>query len=131
MSECLSRRQALLGLATASGVIAASGSALAAATGTATASPAAKAPAAKAAAAKAAAAKPHVDPKEATAVALAYFEDAAKVDAKQFPTFKPGQLCSNCLQNTGPAADAWQGCNLFPNKLVAAKGWCKVYVKKP
>jgi hypothetical protein len=75
--------------------------------------------------------KPHVAVKDPTAVALAYIEDASKVDAKAFPTYKAGQHCANCLQSTGAATDAWRPCNLFPGKLVAANGWCKVYVKRP
>lgn len=108
MTESLSRRHALLSLA---GVLAA-------------------VPAAQAAA-PAAGDKPHVSLTEPTALALAYFEDASKVDPKKFPTYKAGQTCENCLQLTGKAGDAWRPCNLFPGKLVASKGWCKVYVKKP
>ncbi len=74
---------------------------------------------------------PRLKPTEPLAMALSYFEDAGKVDAKKFPTYKPGQLCSNCLQLTGKAGDEWRPCNLFPGKLVHANGWCKVYVKKP
>ncbi len=75
--------------------------------------------------------KPHLQPTDPTAVALSYFEDASKVDATKFPTYKPGQLCDNCLQQTGNAGEAWRSCTLFPGKLVSDKGWCKVYVKKP
>jgi hypothetical protein len=53
------------------------------------------------------------------------------VDASKYPTFKPGQMCSNCLQLTGPPSQDWRPCNLFPGKLVHAEGWCKVYIKKP
>ena len=81
--------------------------------------------------AAAAADKPHVTADDPTAKALSYFEDGAKVDAAKFPTYKAGQACANCLQSTAPATDAWRPCNLFPNKLVSAKGWCKVYVKRP
>ncbi len=38
-----------------------------------------------------------VDPNEPQAKSLGYVEDAAKVDAKANPNFKPGQACSNCL----------------------------------
>jgi hypothetical protein len=81
---------------------------------------------------QAAAAKPHVTLQDPTAIALGYVEDATKVDAKKNPTYKAGSNCANCLQSAGGlASDAWRPCNLFPNKLVNAKGWCKVYVKKP
>jgi len=122
MSEFLSRRSALQSLMTAGtalGVMAV----IPAGPVAAAASDKAKAPAAPA--------MPHVTPQDPTAVALSYFEDSGKVDAKKFPTYKAGQQCSNCLQSKGAAGDAWLACNLFPGKMVAAKGWCKVYVKRP
>lgn len=108
MSESMNRREALAALATAAGTLVAAASARAADTKL-----------------------PRVAEADPTAVALAYFEDGSKVDAKKFPTYKPEQRCSNCLQLQGNAGDAWRPCNLFPGKLVAANGWCKVYVKKP
>jgi hypothetical protein len=112
MSNQISRRDAFMCLATAAGAIATVG----------------VAKTTKAAAA----AKPHVAVNDPTAVALGYIEDATKVDAKKNPMYKAGSTCANCLQSTGGAAtDAWRPCNLFPNKLVDSKGWCKVYIKKP
>ena len=72
-----------------------------------------------------------VDPNEPQAKSLGYVKDATKVDAKANPNFKPGQLCSNCLQATGKPGDAAVPCNIFAQRLVNAKGWCKVYVKRP
>ena len=72
-----------------------------------------------------------VDPSEPQAKSLGYVEDATKVDAKANPNYKPGQLCVNCLQ--APTAKPGMGevpCNIFAGRNVAAKGWCKVYVKK-
>lgn len=68
---------------------------------------------------------------DATAKSLAYIGDASKVVAKTNPTYKPGQLCSNCIQYTGKAGAADGPCNIFPGKLVKAKGWCKVWVLQP
>jgi len=65
------------------------------------------------------------------AKALGYVEDAKTVDAKANPNYKPGQTCANCLQSQGKAGDAQLPCNIFPGKLVQAKGWCKVWVKRP
>jgi len=81
--------------------------------------------------AAAAAAAGKVDPNEPQAKSLGYVEDAATVDAKANPNFKAGQMCSNCLQATGKAGDAAVPCNIFAQRLVSAKGWCKVYVKRP
>ena len=110
MNELISRRDALKGLALGAGTILAVG-----ATRTRAAD---------------AGSLPHVSPTDSVAVALSYHESAKTVEAAKFPNFKPGQECSNCLQLTGKAGDAWRPCNLFPGKLVSAGGWCKVYAKK-
>jgi High potential iron-sulfur protein len=109
MTISISRRDALKGLATAAGALAAI-------------------PVVQA---ESAPINPHVKLDDPTAVALGYHDDAKKVDAKTFTTYQPGQMCSNCLQLNGKAGDSWRPCNLFPGKLVAAGGWCKVYLKKP
>lgn len=119
MSESLSRRNLLKSIALAAGSAAAAQALVSAA----------NAQAGKPAAAPAA--TPKLDPKDPAAVALGYHEDATKVDAKKFPMHKANQLCSNCLQLQGKAGEAYRPCNLFPKKLVAEKGWCKVWVKKP
>jgi hypothetical protein len=78
------------------------------------------------------AASGRVDPNEPQAKSLGYVEDAAKVDAKANPNFKPGQNCANCLQ--APTAKPGMSevpCNIFAGRPVTAKGWCKVYVKRP
>jgi hypothetical protein len=73
-----------------------------------------------------------VSPTEPQAKSLGYVEDAATVDAKANPNHKPGQMCSNCLQApTYKAGMTEVPCNIFAGRPVAAKGWCKVYVKKP
>jgi len=80
----------------------------------------------------AAAASPTVDPNEPQAKSLGYVIDAAKVDAKANPNFKPGQHCANCLQvPKGKETGAQIPCNIFGGRLVNANGWCKVYVKRP
>jgi High potential iron-sulfur protein len=134
MTETLSRRAALKSLVTATGAIGAVAvlplERVAAAAAAAGAKPAGGKPEGGKPAA-AAAGLPHVGPQDPTAIALSYFEDAGKVDAKKYPTFKAGQKCANCLQSKGAATDAWVTCNLFPGKMVASGGWCKVYVKRP
>ncbi|HEV3104429.1 MAG TPA: high-potential iron-sulfur protein [Trinickia sp.] len=61
------------------------------------------------------------------AQAQGYKLDASKVDAARFPEYKAGQNCANCSLYSGGATDAFGGCVLFGDKLVAAKGWCKAY----
>ena len=63
------------------------------------------------------------------AQALAYVDDAAKVDAAKSPTHKAGQTCANCRFFGGDKA-ATGACQLFPGKSVAAKGWCAGYSAK-
>jgi High potential iron-sulfur protein len=64
------------------------------------------------------------------AVALGYKMDATKVDAKKFPTYKAGNVCSNCQLYSGKANDATGPCAAFGGKLVSAKGWCSAWAKK-
>ncbi len=73
-----------------------------------------------------------VDPNEPQAKSLGYVKDATKVDAKANPNYKPGQTCANCLQvPKGKEGGAQVPCNIFAGRLVEAKGWCKVWVKRP
>jgi hypothetical protein len=73
-----------------------------------------------------------VDPNEPQAKSLGYVADASKVDVKANPNYKPGQTCANCLQVAkGKETGAEVPCNIFAGRLVSAKGWCKVYVKRP
>lgn len=147
MSESLSRRHLLKSLALAAGGAAAAQALVGTAqTQTAPAKPATPAAGAKPAtpasparpATPAAGATPaapagfaKLDPKDPAAVALAYHEDATKVDVKKFPMHKPNQFCHNCLQIQGKDGEEYRPCNLFPKKLVHKNGWCKVWVKKP
>ena len=109
MKDLISRRDAIKGIALGAGTILAAGATTRAR----------------------AADLPHLAPSDPVAVALSYHESAKTVEAAKFPNYKPGQMCSNCLQLTGKEGDAWRPCNLVPGKLVSAGGWCKVYVKKP
>ncbi len=67
---------------------------------------------------------------DAQAVALGYRHDAAKVDAKKFPTYQAGHNCANCQLFLGKPADALGACGAVGGKLVNAKGWCVVWAKK-
>ena len=80
--------------------------------------------------AHAAADLPHLDASDPNAKALGYRDDAKSVDAKAFPVYKPGSLCSNCLQFQGAAGQPYGPCSIFAGKAVNANGWCQVYVKK-
>ncbi len=71
-----------------------------------------------------------LDEKDPQAVALAYVADGTKTDAKKYPKYAAGQICTNCALYQGKASDAWGACPLFAGKQVAGKGWCSAYAKK-
>ena len=62
--------------------------------------------------------------------ALGYKTDATKADKAKFPKYAPDQMCGNCQLYQGKPTDPMGGCALFPNKLVASKGWCSAWAKK-
>jgi len=70
---------------------------------------------------------PHLSLQDPIAQALAYHEDAATVKPEQFPSYRKGERCSTCAQLLGEAGQAWRPCNLFPNALVNADGWCRAW----
>ena len=80
---------------------------------------------------RASAAAVPLDVNDAQAKSLGFVLDAAKVDAKANPNFKPDQKCANCAQYKGAATDATAPCAIFAGKTVPAAGWCKVWAKKP
>jgi hypothetical protein len=71
-----------------------------------------------------------VGDKDPQAAALGYVADASKTDAKKFPKYVAGQICSNCALYQGKPADSAGGCPLFAGKQVAGKGWCSAWAKK-
>jgi hypothetical protein len=78
----------------------------------------------------AASAQAKLDEKDPQAVALGYAADATKVDAKKYPKYAAGQVCTNCALYQGKPTDPWGGCPLFAGKQVAGKGWCTAWAKK-
>ena len=74
-----------------------------------------------------------LDENDATANALGYKHSAAAVDTAKFPKKAAqdgaSQKCSNCAQYNSVNA-AWGRCNIFPQGLVAAEGWCNSWVLK-
>ncbi len=73
---------------------------------------------------------PVLDINDPTAKTLEYVTDATKVDAKNYPNYKPGQKCSNCSQWQGEPADKLGGCELVLGQYVLGEGWCKVWEQK-
>ena len=71
-----------------------------------------------------------------TAKALSYVHDAA-ASPKRVSDEQKTQFCDNCIhyvvkEPAGPEPEDGRGtCALLPGFLVAAKGWCSVWVVKP
>ena len=68
-----------------------------------------------------------VSESDPTAAALKYKMDATKAADRKDKT----ALCSNCNFYSGKPTDANGPCTVFGGKLVAAKGWCASWAKKP
>lgn len=71
-----------------------------------------------------------VDEKSPQAAALGYVSDATRADAKKFPKYAAGQMCSNCALYQGQPTDAAAACPLYAGQKVAAKAWCSAWNKK-
>ncbi len=77
-----------------------------------------------------AAAATKIEESHPTAAALGYVHDADGAP-KRLSADQKTQFCDNCLQYMASDEDGWGPCALFPGFLVAAKGWCNVWVAKP
>lgn len=65
------------------------------------------------------------------ATALGYKTDATKVDSQKYPQHKADQICSGCALFIAKPGEDFGACSAFGGKLVANKGWCAAYAKKP
>lgn len=69
-----------------------------------------------------------LSPDDPVAKSLGYSEDAKKVDAKKWPTWKAGRNCLNC--NLYQKVSGTSGnCTLFPGKWVKPEGWCSTWIE--
>lgn len=69
---------------------------------------------------------PHLTDTDPTAKAMGYVDDAATSKNK---LYRPGSVCANCQLYSGGTA-GYGDCQLFPGKLVSARGWCTSYTRK-
>ncbi|HTV86153.1 MAG TPA: high-potential iron-sulfur protein [Dyella sp.] len=65
----------------------------------------------------------HVTDADPTAKALGYVEDATTTKSA---LYKAGSTCANCQFYSG-SKSGYGPCQLFPGKVVNAKGWCTSY----
>ena len=70
--------------------------------------------------------EPHLTDADPTAKAMDYVEDATISKNK---LYKPGSVCANCQLYSG-GTSGYGDCQLFPGKLVNARGWCTSYTAK-
>ncbi len=73
---------------------------------------------------------PQLTEDDPMAVAMKYTHDASTVDAGSRPNPAAEQDCANCALIQGNDGDAWRPCQIFPGKVVSAKGWCQVWAPK-
>ncbi len=64
---------------------------------------------------------------EAQALALGYHADGRDTDKAKFPNYTDGDKCSDCALFQAHVGENAGSCKLFPDKLVAASGWCSAY----
>lgn len=65
--------------------------------------------------------KPRLDPASERARELGYTHEAASTDSD---AREEDARCANCAHFKGEAGDQWASCNIFPQHLVNADGWC-------
>lgn len=80
--------------------------------------------------ARASAQPARLEESDPVAISLGYRHDAAKVDAKKFPSYVAGRNCANCQLFQAKGGEEWAPCTAVGGKLVNAKGWCAAWVKK-
>ncbi len=73
---------------------------------------------------------PHLELDDPMAQAMKYTHDASTVDASAKPNPAENQNCANCALIQGEDGAEWRPCQIFPGKLVNAKGWCSVWAPK-
>ena len=73
---------------------------------------------------------PQLSEDEPLAKGMRYTHDASTVDPSTRANPAPDQTCDNCALVQGNDGDEWRPCQIFPGKVVAAKGWCSVWAPK-
>ena len=73
---------------------------------------------------------PKVSEDDPMAKGMRYTHDASTVDPSSRNSPEADQTCANCALVQGNDGDEWRPCQIFPGKVVSAKGWCSVWAKK-
>ena len=73
---------------------------------------------------------PHLEESDPMAQSMKYTHDSSSVEASNRPNPAADQQCGNCALVQGEEGAEWRPCQIFPGKLVNAKGWCSVWAPK-
>jgi hypothetical protein len=73
---------------------------------------------------------PKVSEDDPMAKGMRYTHDASTVDPASRANPAENQTCANCALVQGNDGDEWRPCQIFPGKVVSAKGWCQVWAPK-
>mgnify|MGYP001811904033 FL=1 len=73
---------------------------------------------------------PQLSEDDQMAMSMKYTHDASTVGPATRANPAPDQTCANCALAQGNDGDAWIPCQIFPGKVVNAKGWCSVWAPK-
>lgn len=73
---------------------------------------------------------PHLAESDPMAQAMKYTHDTSTVDVASRANPTDYQDCENCALIQGEDGQEWRPCQIFPGKLVNAKGWCTVWAPK-
>ena len=73
---------------------------------------------------------PQLTEDDPVAQSMKYTHDASTVDSATRANPAPEQNCANCALVQGADGEEWRPCQIFPGKLVNAKGWCAVWAPK-
>ncbi len=74
---------------------------------------------------------PKLSEDDPLAQSMKYTHDASTVEPSNRANPTADQDCANCALLLGADGDAWRPCQIFPGKVVNAKGWCMVWAPKP
>ena len=73
---------------------------------------------------------PQLSEDDPMASGMKYTHDASTVDPASRANPAADQTCANCALIQGEDGAAWRPCQIFPGKVVNAKGWCQVWAPK-
>jgi hypothetical protein len=68
-----------------------------------------------------------VEESDPQALALGYHADGRNTDKAKYPKYTDGDQCSACTVFQTSVGENSGSCKWFPDKLVAATGWCSAY----